>query len=344
MKCLALIPAHNETHNIEAAIRGVQNQTTPLDILVVCDNCQDDTATKATSMGVKVFETRNNTHKKAGALNQALAQVLDQYDFIMIQDADTVLAPNLMTIAIRQLEDRNIGAVCSRAGVKDICPMTWKEEFFWRMQRIEYGIFDSSRIETLGSIKVLHGMCTVYRTEALREVKARSGRIYDEQNITEDYELTICLKELGWKVTACLEMKAWTVVPLSLSELWTQRVRWFRGGVDVLRTHGLNRITASEFVQHGLFITLTSLNLIIMIALGYLIASGKALDISPLFWVVIGITTLDGLYRLRYVEHLHPKEILLRLLIVPFSLYMQLYQFQQLWAYWLSIRKNNQEW
>jgi biofilm PGA synthesis N-glycosyltransferase PgaC len=345
MRALILIPAHNESRNIRSCLAGAQSQTCPADILIVADNCTDDTAAIARSVGAQVLETVGNTHKKAGALNQALATTLNRYDYILVQDCDTTTEPGLLALAVAQLESEpDLGAVCSKAGVKDVKTESWTEEMWWRFQRIEYGIFDSSRIETLGGIKVLHGMATVYRTKALLEVLQKFGRVYDETNITEDYELTICLKELGWKATANLAMLAWTAVPLKFHELWVQRVRWFRGGVDVLRTHGLNRITAMEFLQHGLFMILTTLNIVIMVALVDLIVTGGSLDVHPLFYGVLAVTTLDGLYRLRYVQDLAFKEIILRAAIVPFSLYMQLYQAQQLYAYWLSMRKTDQRW
>lgn len=345
MRALILVPAHNEAKNIRSCLIGAQSQTCPADIVIVADNCTDNTADIARSMGVRVIETVENKSKKAGALNQALAQTLNDYDYILVQDADTTTDPNLVALAVNQLENEpNLGAVCSKAGVKDVVTKSWTEELWWRFQRIEYGIFDSSRVETLGGIKVLHGMATVYRTQTLRDVIARWGRVYDEKNITEDYELTICIKELGWKVTANLAMGAWTAVPVKFHELWVQRVRWFRGGVDVLRTHGLNKVTAMEFLQHGLFMILTALNIVIMAALIDMVVTGGSLDINPLFYLVLMVTTLDGLYRLRYVQNLSVKEIVLRVSIVPFSLYMQLYQAQQLYAYWLSIRKIDQRW
>lgn len=344
MSVLLVIPAHNEAQNIVACLRGAQDQTIPVDILVVSDNCSDNTAAIARSMGICVFETVNNTHRKAGALNQALYQFVDKYDYILIQDADTTIDPRLLSVALDEMEDCELGAVCSKAGIKDISPATWSEELLWRLQRIEYAIFDSSRIETLGAIRVIHGMAAMYRSKALLTVKNKWGRIYDENNITEDYELTVCLRELGWKTTTCMNMKAWTAVPLTLMELWIQRVRWFRGGVDVLRTHDLNHVTLHEFGQHLLFILLTTLNLIIMGCLGYLLVSGSALDVHPLFYLVVAVTTLDGMYRLGYIENLHPKEIIIRLSVLPFSIYMMLYQAQQIWAYWLSLRKSNQGW
>lgn len=70
---VALIPAHNEEHQIENAIRSLREQQAPPDLIVVCaDNCTDDTAAKAEALGAFVLETVANADKKAGALNQAL--------------------------------------------------------------------------------------------------------------------------------------------------------------------------------------------------------------------------------------------------------------------------------
>ena len=43
---------------------------------MVADNCTDATEAIAPALGVEVFRTVENTRKKAGALNQALREVL----------------------------------------------------------------------------------------------------------------------------------------------------------------------------------------------------------------------------------------------------------------------------
>jgi poly-beta-1,6-N-acetyl-D-glucosamine synthase len=102
---VALIPAHNESDQIENAIRSLDVQQAPPDLIVVCaDNCTDDTAAKAERAGAYVFETVGNEHKKAGALNQALESVLPEIwadDAILVMDADSVLAPTFLAEAKR---------------------------------------------------------------------------------------------------------------------------------------------------------------------------------------------------------------------------------------------------
>ena len=60
----------------------------------MADNCSDATPDIARQLGAEVFETVGNTHKKAGALNQALADLLPELgdnDLVMVMDADTTL-------------------------------------------------------------------------------------------------------------------------------------------------------------------------------------------------------------------------------------------------------------
>lgn len=70
-----LVPAHDEGDRITATLAGLRGQTLPpTRIVVVADNCSDDTAQLARAAGAEVFETWGNRDKKAGALNQAWRQ------------------------------------------------------------------------------------------------------------------------------------------------------------------------------------------------------------------------------------------------------------------------------
>src|SRR5699024_3966965 len=112
----AIIPAHNEADGIEETIHGLFSQTVMPDrILVVSDNSTDETGALVRGMGVAVMETVDNQSKKAGALNQALRDLLPDLaadDLIVIQDADSVLAPDFIERAIGHLKaDEKLGAV-----------------------------------------------------------------------------------------------------------------------------------------------------------------------------------------------------------------------------------------
>jgi len=107
-RLVALIAAHNEENAIGAALESLAAQNRrPDEVIVVADRCTDRTAEIAVAHGAKVFETVNNSHRKAGALNQALTVVLADLrptDQVLLMDADTVLSGGFLDAAERRLD------------------------------------------------------------------------------------------------------------------------------------------------------------------------------------------------------------------------------------------------
>jgi cellulose synthase/poly-beta-1,6-N-acetylglucosamine synthase-like glycosyltransferase len=93
----------------------------------------------------------------------------------------------------------------------------------------------------------------------------------------------------GWKTTANLEMKAWTEVPLSLKELWKQRLRWLRGGVDALREIGWNKATKKDILGHFLFVFLSSVQVFFSLLACCQLANKSSWILNPWVFIVIGL-------------------------------------------------------
>jgi len=97
LRLTVLVPAHDESATIAATLESLWAQERPPErVVVVADNCTDDTADVARRGGADVFTTVGNSGKKAGALNQALAERfahVDGRDVVMIMDADSVIVP-----------------------------------------------------------------------------------------------------------------------------------------------------------------------------------------------------------------------------------------------------------
>src|SRR5699024_6403240 len=170
-----LIPAHNEEEIISKTLESVYSQVLkPGEVIIICDNCTDNTISKIeefknkTKEDVKIFETTNNNRKKAGALNQTLKK-LKINKYVLIMDADTLIDRYILESGLHIFrKDKNIAAVCSRAGILPYEGKSLWKRLIWTLQHIEYGQFDSHRIETNGNIKVAHGMATLFRVEALK--------------------------------------------------------------------------------------------------------------------------------------------------------------------------------
>ena len=329
-----------------------------VDVVVINDNSTDNTANivrsiAATNQHTSLIETVNNKYKKSGALNTAYQSIyLEPYDYVLSVDGDTVIAHDLVEQALIEFQlNPLLGAVCSRAGVVKQAINGFFEKLVYHLQYVEYAEFDRSRIGQGNSIKVAHGMCTVYKVEAIKEVMAKrkaAGKfdctVYDVHNITEDYELTITLKELGYHVAAGFGMYAWTVVPLKLNDLWKQRIRWLRGGIDTLWEHGWNKSTRKDIINSVLFWVMMSFQSIL---LGYTLIDifrGNFNYNNIGFMLVMSIMYLDCVYTLRYVQDPKIWDYIVRITFIPQLFYAWFTIAQLVYAYYLFLFKPNQEW
>lgn len=363
-KVVALVPAHNEENGIRENIKSLIEQTCPVDILVVSDNSTDQTVSivqevisalpKEMEGRLKLIETVDNKFKKSGALNAAyrlLGNKLNEYNFVLSMDADTVLASDVVEQGMMEFGlDLNLGAVCSRAGVIKQATDGFLEKLVYHWQYVEYAEFDRSRIAQHRKIKVAHGMCTLYKVEAIEAVMKKridQGRldctVYDVYNITEDYELTVCIKECGYNTAVGLGMYAWTDVPLKLKDLWKQRVRWLRGGLDTLWQHGLNKTTRGDIINAGFFWIMLAFQ-VILLNFAVMDALRGAFRFNAPVIAVMALMYADCIYTLRYVQKPEVWDYLVRITFIPQLFYAWFTIAQQLYAYYQFFFKHNQEW
>lgn len=293
---VAMIPAHNEEAGIRDAIDGLLVQDRRPDrIIVVADNCVDDTAQLAVEAGAEVFETVGNTAKKAGALNQALAAVLPVLDddaVVLIQDADSALDQGFLSAAVRHLErDDQIGAVGGTfRGSAD-------RTLVGHLQRNEYARYARDVRRLKGKCLVVTGTAAVLRARTLRAVsQARldgripagdgHGGVYDTTVLTEDNELTFALLHLGYKVLSPKDCTLTTEVMTSWRALWNQRLRWKRGAMENCAQYGMTGITwrywgRQLFTALGILVTFVYLASIV-----WAFAVDGGVIVHP-FWIAV---------------------------------------------------------
>ena len=95
-KTTILIPAHNEAAQIKQVIETLLPQITERDrIIVIADNCHDNTAELARSTGVTVWERENLTERGKGyALDYAMQRIKDDPpQVLVILDGDCLVQP-----------------------------------------------------------------------------------------------------------------------------------------------------------------------------------------------------------------------------------------------------------
>lgn len=256
VRITVLIPAYNEQASLSATLTSLLSQShRPDRVIVVADNCTDDTAGIARLHGVEVHETVGNRDKKAGALNQVLERILPEQgdnDIVMVLDADTTLDAGFLQIGVaRFTSDRALMAI---GGLFYGEPGAG---LLGQMQRNEYVRYSAQIHRRRGKVFVLTGTASMFRSRALREV-ARSrgvtipgtpGHVYDTLALTEDNELTIALKTLGALIISPSECTVVTEVMPTLGSLWTQRLRWQRGALENLGAYGITPPTFRYWAQ-----------------------------------------------------------------------------------------------
>ncbi|WP_426565820.1 glycosyltransferase family 2 protein [Angustibacter sp. McL0619] len=294
MRVHVVIPAHDEAAGIEATIASVWQQTVRPDaVTVVADNCTDATAELARANGAHVFETVGNRHRKAGALNQYLEHqlpLLDVTDIVLVMDADTRLSPQFIEISAGLLQTNSrLGAVGGVFVGGE--PSSWLEH----AQANEFARYQRDVARHAGRVLVLTGTASAFRVPAMRDVAfargvslpGRHGDVYDIAALTEDNEITLALKHLGWGLVSPKQCMVWTELMPTVGDLHRQRLRWYRGAIDNLRSYGLTRITARYWAQQfNLCISVGVLLLLItMTTMGILTGTLR----FSLFWSLIGL-------------------------------------------------------
>jgi len=257
-RVVALVPAHNEADTIELALTSLERQSRRPDlIIVIADNCTDATADVVGKRGgAMVVASSGNEHKKAGALNQILEQIMPEltdHDAVLVMDADSMLHEDFLRAALGRLGGyTQMRRRVQIGGVGGTFHGGRGGGFVGMLQRNEYARYARDVRRLKGQVLVLTGTAAVFSVGALRDVvKGRvSGRlpgripqVYDTEVLTEDNELTLALLHLGYGVVSPKECLLETEVMTTWHSLWKQRVRWKRGALENLFEYGLTRIT-----------------------------------------------------------------------------------------------------
>ncbi|MEC5152346.1 glycosyltransferase family 2 protein [Cryobacterium sp. GrIS_2_6] len=289
-----LIPAHNEALSLPATLASLFAQSHPPErVIVVADNCTDSTVAIARGHGVKLFESVDNTQKKAGALNQALKRVLPgqlDNDVVMIMDADTALDDGFLAAAVARFEsDRALMAIGG---------LFYGEPGFGLLgllQRNEYVRYSRELARRRGRVFVLTGTASLFRPLALRYIAENRGLaipevpgdVYDTHALTEDNELTLALKSLGALITSPAACTVVTELMPTLPALWQQRLRWQRGALENIGAYGLTPATLRYWAQQlGIGYSVIALTSFLTLILVTLLAASTWIWFP--FWLGLG--------------------------------------------------------
>ena len=228
-----LIPCFNEGPNLEETLRAALTlQWHDWEVVAINDGSSDATgslleAWAARHPRLRVVHLASNQGK---ALALRAGALLARHELLLCIDADALLDPHAPAWMVRHFQvDPGLGAVAGNPRIRN------RSTLLGRLQVGEFsmivGLIKRAQM-MLGGLFCVAGVIGCFRRTALESVDD-----WDPTRLTEDIDLTWRLQRAGWRVRYEPHALVWILMPETLGGLWRQRLRWARGGLQVLRAN-----------------------------------------------------------------------------------------------------------
>jgi cellulose synthase/poly-beta-1,6-N-acetylglucosamine synthase-like glycosyltransferase len=259
-----IIPVKSEQRVIGRLLDALSRLTYRRDrfeVIIVEDGSDDETPaicseySQKKSLDLKILQ-KPFSDGKPSALNYGLKEA--RGDIVAIFDADSVPSPDILTNVRCYFDDSNVAAVQGRTlSVNSEQNMLTKflsyEETAWCEAYLRGK-------DVLGLFVHLRGSCQFVRRTTLERVKG-----FDETVLAEDVDLSARLTERGYKIRYASDVQSWQESPAHVKQLLIQRVRWFRGTMEIAFKYGRlmakpsRRSFDAEATLFGPFVLIASL-------------------------------------------------------------------------------------
>lgn len=289
-KVAVLVPAHNEASKIKNTLKTLLPQLTSQDrLVVIADNCTDETAAIACQCGAIVIERQNSQQRGKGyALDYGLQFLeADPPEVVCIVDADCIVEEN--TIArIARLAKRTNQPVQATYLIEPATYEGTREIISTLAIRIKnlvrpYGLM------RLGLPCLLTGSGMAFPWQLIRETPLASG------NIVEDMQLGIDLALAGYSPIFCIEARVLSFLPSQAEAAIIQRKRWEHGHLQTLLKQ-VPRLLKASVVKRRFDLFALALELCVpplsLLLVLWTVAMGGALLVGILTKVWLGFLIL----------------------------------------------------
>ncbi|HEX4049382.1 MAG TPA: glycosyltransferase family 2 protein [Steroidobacteraceae bacterium] len=228
-----LVPAHNEAGAVAATVHSILPQLRRGDrLLVVADNCSDDTPAVAAAAGAEVIERRNLEQRGKGFALDFGVQHLAQRapDVLIIVDADCLVGAGAIDRLAgqcaargRPIQGRYLMRLPPGAG-----PLRRIAQFAWLVR---------NEVRPRGLLRV--GLpCQLMGSGMAFPWKHVVGGRLASGHLVEDLKLGLELAAAGSAPLFCPTALVSSVFPASAAGAEGQRRRWEHGHLSVLLSHG----------------------------------------------------------------------------------------------------------
>jgi cellulose synthase/poly-beta-1,6-N-acetylglucosamine synthase-like glycosyltransferase len=283
-----LIPAHDEASGIGRTLACIQGALEPGDrVLVVADNCTDETADIAAAAGVVLIERRDPARRGKGYALACGVRHLENAapEVVIVVDADCEVQAGAIERLARLCVamDRPVQALYEMCSPPTAGPLTRLAHFAWLVK---------NHVRPLGYHRLglpcqLMGTGMAFPWETIR-CAALANR-----HLVEDLALGLELARRGKPPLFCPQARVTSSFPVSREGARVQRTRWEHGHLGVLvadtprlllhaARHGDGRLFAQVLDLCVPPLALFAMLVVALTAAGvaFLAAAGKALPLA----------------------------------------------------------------
>jgi cellulose synthase/poly-beta-1,6-N-acetylglucosamine synthase-like glycosyltransferase len=285
-----LIPAHNESSGIIATLNSIKPQLKTTDrLLVVADNCSDNTAVVALANGAEVIERHNLDHQGKGfALDFGIRHLeKNPSEVVVIIDADCIVEANgLNRIAAYALHHGRPVQALYLMYAKSTNLKSKVAEFAWCVK---------NHVRPLGYAKL--GLpCLLMGTGMAFPWNTISKADLAHSNIVEDMKLGIDLSIAGSSPIFYVNTKVTSDFPLASEVQSGQRTRWEHGHLAMILSEAPKLFTQGiikgnkNLLALAFELSVPPLALLVMLLFGYAAVTGMMLIIYDIGQFALQIT------------------------------------------------------
>jgi cellulose synthase/poly-beta-1,6-N-acetylglucosamine synthase-like glycosyltransferase len=323
-----VIPAHDEARTIEKTLCSLQSVDYPKErvcIVVIADNCGDQTASVARDMGVRVFERQHATRRSKGfALEDTLPKIMAdelllQVDAFVIVDADTVVDKNVLnTLAPLVSEGSDWIQGLDLVANPD-------ESWRTKLLALGFALFNGSfqvGSEALGLGAHLRGNGMSLSRRGLQRIAWTSN------GLAEDLEFSWKLRLAGEHVRFASHAKFYADMPISPTVSANQRRRWEKGRHGLWRTMRSqlwdSKVSVYRKILWALDLSMPSLTVVagvILISMLLLVTAGLLGIAIPLWLIIVTsiLVTAMAIYAVSpFLSFGLPWSVLTAVLMLPY--------------------------
>jgi len=232
-----VVPVKDEEKVIGRLLKALLRLDYPQDkkeVIIVEDASKDRTFEICTKFAEQHsdwarFFHRPTSNGKPSALNFGFKHARN--DIVAVFDADNVPEPDALLEVAKYFEDRSVAGVQGTTSI-----MNADENMLTKFISYEEAVWLKNYLQgkdVLNLFVPLTGSCQFIR----REIAEKVGS-WDENSLAEDLEMSAKITEKGFKIRYAPDVISWQEATSSLTQLIRQRIRWFRGYMEVAMKYG----------------------------------------------------------------------------------------------------------